>query len=135
MTHRLDPLLRPVSVAVIGASETTDSMGEWSLKNLLRAGYKGEIYPVNPKYDEVQGIKCYPSIDEIPASPELFIFSVGDLRLEAVLDEAIAAGAKAAVLMSTLFIDGDATPVLKDRVLQKIKDSELIVCGANGMGF
>jgi acyl-CoA synthetase (NDP forming) len=110
-------------------------MGEWSLKNLLRGGYKGEIYPVNPKYDEVQGIKCYPSIDEIPASPELFIFSVGDLRLEAVLDEAIAAGAKAAVLMSTLFIDGDVTPVLKDRVLQKIKDSELIVCGANGMGF
>ncbi len=110
-------------------------MGEWSLKNLLRGGYKGEIYPVNPKYNEVQGIKCYPSIGEIPASPELFIFSVGDLRLEAVLDEAIAAGAKAAVLMSTLFIDGDATPVLKDRVLQKIKDSELIVCGANGMGF
>jgi acyl-CoA synthetase (NDP forming) len=135
MTHRLDPLLRPVSVAVIGASETTDSMGEWSLKNLLRGGYKGEIYPVNPKYNEVQGIKCYPSIGEIPASPELFIFSVGDLRLEALLDEAIAAGAKAAVLMSTLFIDGDATPVLKDRVLQKIKDSELIVCGANGMGF
>ncbi|NOR36717.1 MAG: CoA-binding protein, partial [Woeseiaceae bacterium] len=76
MTHRLDPLLRPVSVAVVGASETTDSMGEWSLKNLLRGGYKGEIYPVNPKYNEVQGIKCYRSIGKIPASPELFIFSV-----------------------------------------------------------
>jgi len=135
MTHRLDPLLRPVSVAIVGASETTDSMGEWSLKNLLRGGYKGEIYPVNPRYREVQGIKCYSSIEKIPASPELFIFSVGDHRLEAVLDEAIAAGAKAAVLMSTLFIDGDITPVLKERVVQKIKDSGLIVCGANGMGF
>ena len=135
MTHRLDPLLRPVSVAVIGASEATDSMGEWSLKNLLRGGYKGEIYPVNPRYDEVQGIKCYPSIGEIPASPELFIFSVGDHRLEVVLDEAIAAGAKAAVLMSTLFMDGDSTPTLKERILQTIKESELIVCGANGMGF
>jgi len=110
-------------------------MGEWSLKNLLRGGYKGEIYPVNPRYNEVQGIQCYPSIGEIPASPELFVFSVGDLRLEAVLDEAIAAGAKAAVLMSTLFIDGDTTPPLKDRVLQTIKESGLIVCGANGMGF
>lgn len=135
MTHRLDPLLRPVSVAVVGASETTDSMGEWSLKNLLRGGYKGEIYAVNPRYGEVQGIKCYPSISEIPASPELFIFSVGDHRLEAALDEAIAAGAKAAVLMSTLFIDGDTAPVLKERVQQKIKASGLIVCGANGMGF
>jgi len=135
MTHRLDPLLRPVSVAVVGASETTNSMGEWSLKNLLRGGYKGEIYPVNPRYDEVQGIKCYPSIGEIPASPELFIFSVGDHRLEVVLDQAIAAGAEAAVLMSTLFMDDDSTPTLKERVLQTIKESELIVCGANGMGF
>jgi len=135
MTHRLDPLLRPVSVAVVGASETTDSMGEWSLKNLLRGGYKGEIYPVNPSHSEVQGIKCYPSIADIPASPELFIFSVGDHRLEVVLDEAIAVGAKAAVLMSTLFIDGDTAPVLKERVVKKIKDSGLIVCGANGMGF
>lgn len=135
MTHRLDPLLRPVSVAVIGASETTDSMGEWSLKNLLRGGYEGEIYPVNPRYHEVQGIKCYSGIAEIPASPELYIFSVGDHRLEDVLDEAIAAGARAAVLMSTLFIDDDTTPALKERVLRKIKDSGLIVCGANGMGF
>jgi acyl-CoA synthetase (NDP forming) len=110
-------------------------MGEWSLKNLLRGGYKGEIYPVNPRYDEVQGIKCYPSISEIPAAPELFIFSVADRRLESVLDEAIAAGAKAAVLMSTLFIDGDAAPLLKERVRQKIEESGLIVCGANGMGF
>ena len=135
MPHRLDPLLRPLSVAVVGASETTDSMGEWSLKNLLRGGYKGEIYPVNPRYDEVQGIKCYPSISEIPAAPELFIFSVADHRLESALDEAIAAGAKAAVLMSTLFIDGDAAPLLKERVQQKIDESGLIVCGANGMGF
>lgn len=135
MPHRLDPLLRPLSVAVVGASETTDSMGEWSLKNLLRGGYKGEIYPVNPRYDEVQGIKCYPSISEIPAAPELFIFSVADHRLESALDEAIAAGAKAAVLMSTLFIDGDAAPLLKERVQQKIDESGLVVCGANGMGF
>ena len=135
MTHRLDPLLRPVSVAVVGASETTDSMGEWSLKNLLRGGYKGEIYPVNPRYDEVQGIRCYRSIGEIPASPELFIFSIGDYRLEAAFDEAIAAGAKAAVLMSTLLIDGETAPVLKERIQQKIEESGLIVCGANGMGF
>lgn len=135
MPHRLDPLLRPVSVAVVGASETTDSMGEWSLKNLLRGGFRGDIYPVNPGYAEVQGIRCYPNIADIPASPELFIFSVGDYRLEAVLDEAIAAGAKAAVLMSTLFIDGDKTPPLKERILGKIKESGLIVCGANGMGF
>ena len=56
MGHRLDPLLRPSSVAVIGASDNSDSMGEWALKNLHKGGYQGDIYPVNPKYDEVQGV-------------------------------------------------------------------------------
>jgi acyl-CoA synthetase (NDP forming) len=53
MAHRLDPLLRPAAVAVVGASNNNDSMGDWSLRNLLKGGYGGEIYPVNPKYNEV----------------------------------------------------------------------------------
>src|SRR5210317_1649430 len=55
MTHRLDPLLRPRSVAIVGASARPDSMGEWALKNLLLGGYRGTIYPINPGYDDLQG--------------------------------------------------------------------------------
>jgi len=135
VTHRLDPLLRPKSVAVIGASGRADSLGEWSLTNLLKGGFPGDIYPVNPGYEELQGLRCYASVADLPVVPELAIFGVGDQAVEATLDEAIAAGIPAAVIMSTLALDDDQPPVLKDRIQQKIRDAGVLVCGANGMGF
>jgi len=64
--HHLDPLLRPRSVAVVGASARTDSLGEWALRNLGLGGYPGHIYPVNPNYDELQGHRCYASLADLP---------------------------------------------------------------------
>jgi acyl-CoA synthetase (NDP forming) len=133
--HRLDPLLRPKSVAVVGASKRTDSIGEWALKNLAIGGYQGRIYPVNPRYADIQGHRCYNSLSELPEVPELVVFGVGDHRLEAALDEAIAAGIPAAVIQSTLVLDDDADPPLRERVRKKIADAEMMVCGANGMGY
>jgi acyl-CoA synthetase (NDP forming) len=133
--HRLDPLLRPRSVAVVGASARTDSLGEWALRNLGLGGYPGRVYPVNPNYEELQGHRCYASLADLPEAPDLAIFAVGDHRIESSLDEAIAAGVPAAVLQSTLYLDDDANPPLRDRVRDKIEDSGMLVCGANGMGF
>lgn len=135
MKHRLDPLLRPTSVAIVGASARTDSVGEWALKNLLIGGYKGRIYPVNPNYDELQGQRCHASLAELPETPDLVVFAVSDQRIEAALDEAIAAGIPAAVIQSTLVIDDDVEPPLKERMQRKIRDAGMLVCGANGMGF
>lgn len=135
MSHRLDPLLRPASVAVVGASGTPDSLGEWSLKNLLLGAFGGDIYPVNSRYGELQGLRCYPGLADLPATPELVIFGVGDARLEAALDETIAAGVPAAVIMSSLVLDDDTEPCLKERVREKIRGAGMLVCGANGMGF
>ena len=135
MKHRLDPLLRPRSVAVVGASARTDSMGEWALRNLDLGGYPGNIYPVNPNYDDLQGHRCYASLADLPETPDLVIFAVGDHRIEDSLDEAIAAGVPAAVLQSTLYLDDDSDPPLCERVREKIQVSGMLVCGANGMGF
>ncbi|MDH3533353.1 MAG: acetate--CoA ligase family protein [Gammaproteobacteria bacterium] len=135
MTHRLDPLLRPRSVAVVGASARAESLGEWSLKNLLRGGFSGDIYPVNPNYNELQGYRCYANLAELPTPPDLVIFGVGDQRIEAALDDAVAAGVPAAVIMSTTVIDDDAAPVLQDRLRRKINDTGMLVCGSNCMGF
>ena len=71
----------------------------------------------------------------LPVAPDLVIFAVGDHRLESVLDAAIERGARAAVIMSTLYLDDDASPPLRERVAKKIHDAGLVVCGANGMGF
>ena len=120
MTHRLDPLLRPRSVAVIGASVREDSMGDWVLRNLERSGFDGNVYPVNPGYDEVRGRECFSSISDLPEAPDLAIFAIGDHRLEASVDEAIAKGVRAAVIHSSLFLDVDTEPPLKERLLSLI---------------
>ena len=135
MKHVLDPLLRPRSVAIIGASAREGSMGDWSLANLKRGGYAGAIYPINPGYDEIGGLRCYSSLAVLPEKPDLVMFAIGDHRLEQALDEAIACEIPAAVMMSSLYLDEDTEPFLRSRVQQKIKDSGMLVCGANGMGF
>ncbi|HEY5641987.1 MAG TPA: acetate--CoA ligase family protein [Woeseiaceae bacterium] len=135
MAHRLDPLLRPRSVAVVGASARTDSLGDWALRNLAKGGFRGAVYPVNPRYQELRGHRCYPSLSSLPETPELVVFAVGDHRLEAAVDEAIAAGVRAAVIQSALVVDDDAAPPLRARLEAKIRQSGLLVCGANGMGY
>jgi acyl-CoA synthetase (NDP forming) len=120
---------------VIGASSRVDSLGEWSLKNLLKGGYTGRIYPVNPRYNELQGIRCYGKIADLPEVPDLVVFGVGDQRVEAALDEVIEAGVPAVAIMSTLVLDNDNAPELRIRVQDKIKKAGIQLCGANGMGF
>ncbi len=110
-------------------------MGEWVMKNLGLGGYKGTLYPVNPGYADLQGMPCYPSIDDLPELPELVVFAVGDARLEAALDDAIAAGVPAAVIQSALAIDNDTEPTLRERVRDKVRAAGMLVCGANGMGY
>ncbi|MGI9236154.1 MAG: CoA-binding protein, partial [Woeseiaceae bacterium] len=135
MKHRLDPLLRPRAVAVVGASSRPDSMGEWVLTNLKVGGYPGRVYPVNPRYETLQEHRCYADLAAIPEIPDLVVFAVSDARLEAALDEAIAAGIPAAVIQSTLVLDDDSAPFLRERVRRKIVRAGMLVCGANGMGY
>ena len=135
MQHNLDPLLRAKSVVVIGASEKPNSVGEWALLNLIKGGYKGVIYPVNPSYKQIQGISCFKNLKDLPEIPDLAIFAIGDQRLESVFGEVVALKIKAAVIFSSLVLDDDKKPFLKDRLQKKISDSKILVCGANGMGF
>jgi len=135
MSHRLDPLLRPASVAIVGASARAGSMGDWALTNLLKGGFGGAVYPINPRYEELQGHRCFASLSALPAVPELVIFAVSDQRIEAVLDEAIALGVPAAVVHSSAILDDDQPPVLRDRLQKKILAAGMLVCGVNGMGF
>ena len=135
MTHYLDPLLRPKSVAIVGASEREHSLGHETLKNLTRGEFSGAIYPVNPRYRELSGLPCYPDLKALPKTPELVIFCASDNRVEQVLDEVIAIGASAVSIMSSLVIDEDDTPNLKSRLQKKIANAGILACGGNGMGF
>jgi len=135
MVHRLDPLLRPKSVAVIGASARPYSLGNLTLTNVLKGEYPGKLFAVNPSGNEILGIKCHTSIQEIGEPVEHAIFCVADKRIEAALDEAIEYGIQAATIMSTLILEDDTAPALRDRIQKKVQDAGILLCGANGMGF
>jgi acyl-CoA synthetase (NDP forming) len=133
--HHLDPLLRPTSIAVVGASERPHSVGRQTIENLLTGQYSGRLYAVNPGYEAILGIPCFPDLAALPETVEHVVLAVGDARIEAALDDTIEHGAVAATMMSSLVLEDDSPPLLRDRVAAKVDASSLIVCGANGMGF
>ena len=135
MAHRLEPLLRPRSIAVLGATEREGTVGRHTLENLLKGGFEGGLYAVNPGRKSVLGVPCYPALDALPEPVEQVIFAIADTRVEAAVDEVIAHGARAATMMSSLVLADDTDPPLRDRVVARIRASGLLVCGANGMGF
>lgn len=102
----LTPLLNPRSIAIVGASEKSF----YSLmlqKNLEQFGYEGNVYPVNPRYETINGLKSYPSITDLPEAPDNVSIMV---RRELVLDtvkEAIAKGAKSAYIVTAGFGESD----------------------------
>lgn len=122
-------------MAVIGASERPGSVGRKTIENLLTGQFPGMLYAVNPGYDSILGVPCFPDLASLPETVEHAVITVGDARIEAALDDVIAHGATAATMMSSLVLENDQPPLLRDRVAAKIRDSGLIVCGANGMGF
>ena len=133
--HKLSPLLAPRSVALLGASERAGTVGDWCMRSLLGGRYTGEIYPVNPRYETLAGRRCYASLADLPSAPDLVILNVASHRLEALLDETIATGARAAVIFDPCRLEQDTTPALLQRLKDKARSAEFPICGGNGMGF
>ena len=134
MPHRLDPLLDPESIVIVGAS-TSGGMGSRLIKNLQHGGFKGKLFGLHPKNKEAFGVPCYPDFKSLPEKVDHAIFAVSDQRIEGLIDAAIEADVKAMSIMSMLLIDDDQEPYLKDRIQLKLKDADILLCGANGMGF
>lgn len=135
MPHRLDPLLRPASIVVVGATRRRGAVGHAVLINLRRGKFPGPLYAVNPRYEEIEGVPCYPSLSALPQPVQHAIFALGDERLESALDEALAGGVKAATIFSALAPRRDSSPPLKQRVQQRAEQAQLLLCGGNSMGF
>ncbi len=76
MNDAIQALLHPQSIAVIGASSDFNKINGRTLKALVDKGYSGRIFPVNPKYDRIGGLKCYPDIASLPEAPDLAVVAV-----------------------------------------------------------
>src|SRR5699024_5185476 len=101
----LTRLFRPRSVAVIGASSTPSKIGGLPIAFLLANQFQGEIYPINPKADEIQGLKAYKAIGEVAGQVDLAIIAVPAALASAAVDEAIAAQVSGIVLFSSGFAE------------------------------
>ena len=119
----------------MGATQRDFTPGNEVIVNLLKGQYPGKLYPINPNYDDVLGVKCFDSLASIPEVVEHIIFAVGDHRIEQCLDEAIKAGVKACTIYSALVLENDSAPYLKERIQAKARAAGILLAGANGMGF
>src|SRR5689334_499082 len=101
--HSLDPLFRPGSVAVVGASATPGSIGEILVRNLLTNPFGGVIFPVNPKRKAVHGVRCYPSLAALPEVVDLAVVATPAQTVVQVVEECAARGVPAAIIISAGF--------------------------------
>ena len=128
-------LLRPRSIAIVGASPIQGSFGAQLHSAIQSMGYDGKVHLVNPKYDEILGSHCYHSIDEIPEAVDCAAFAVADRTLEAVFVSAAKAGAKSAVAFGRSVGNAPDGSPLTERIAQIAGDANMAVCGANCMGY
>jgi acyl-CoA synthetase (NDP forming) len=134
--HRLSSLLAPASIALVGASERLNTPGNDMLHELRVSRYKGKVYPVNPKYNEVEGLTCYPSLSDLPEAPDLAVLAVGNAALEARLAEAVDIGSKGAVIFGSAQLPEDtAEDNLRHRIERRAREAGLPIVGPNCMGF
>ena len=99
---RINTLFYPKSIAVVGASAKEGSVGNDVVKN-LKATFKGDIYPINPKAPEICGLKAYTSVLEVPGDVELAVISVAAKFVLGVVDQCIEKGVKALVCITAGF--------------------------------
>ena len=129
-------MLEARSVAVVGASAGRDSPGEQMVLQLVTGGFEGPVYPVNPRYEEVQGLRCYPSVGELPERVDLAMLGVPNAALEEQLRAAAEAGVAAAVIFASAHEDPrPGVPPLTDRLATIARETGMRICGANCMGF
>lgn len=132
----INKLFNPASIAIVGARSGITKPGGRCLAYLKRFGYAGRVFPVNPKYDEVDGLRCYPNLSDLPEPPELVLLIVAAASVPAELEKAGAAGTRAAVVFSSGFGEtGEAGQVLQSKIDVIARRHGMAVLGPNCLGL
>jgi len=115
--HYLNTLFAPKSVAVFGASDRVDAVGQIVFQNMLECGFTGALYPINAKSTEVQGQKAYASISAIDAPVELVVIATPPNSVPGIIEECGLHGVKAAVIITAGFGEAGAAGVALEKEL------------------
>ena len=118
--------LQPSSVAVVGASRDPDSVGGRTLRNLLSSGFEGAVYAVNRRAREVQGLRAYRSVEELPEAPELVVVAAPAAHVVSIAQASAVKGVPALLVLSAGFAEAGADGVRRQEAL-------VATCRAAGM--
>ena len=133
--HRLDALLRPRSIAIVGASGREDSFGKQLQRSIGSLGYEGQIYLINPKYDQIDGLRAYPSLEALPEPVDCVAMAIADKALPRNLELAAAARAGSAVLFGRAHGHDEHGLEYTQALSSIAAAAHMPLCGANCMGF
>jgi acyl-CoA synthetase (NDP forming) len=130
----LDALLRPKSIAVLGASERP-SIGRSLIVSARNIGFEGKVYPINPRYPELLGHRCYPSVEDLPEAPDVVAFCVSYTRILENFRPVAAKGAKAVAIFDGGFAErGEEGAKLQAEIVGICREAGILLNGPNCMG-
>ena len=135
-THPLEEILHPKSIAVVGASTGFSGRGFDWFSSLTQSGFKGKLYPVNPKYPEIRGIKSYPSLREIPGTVDYVISVVPAPQVLNMLADGAQKGVKCVHLFTARLSETGRPEAaeLEQEILKQARTGGIRLIGSNCMG-
>ena len=132
----LNRLLRPQSIAIVGASPTPGSLGESVLRNLERAEFSGDLYLINPKRAEIRGRSCFSSIDQLPEGIDCAVLAIPRASISEALRACAQRGMGAAIIFSAGFAEtGPEGRAEQERLAQIARQHNMIIEGPNCLGM
>lgn len=132
----LDKLFHPRSVALIGASTEQNKLSGRPVRYFLEFGYAGQLYPINPKYQEIAGLPCYAKLSDVPGEVDLAVITLPASAVPQALAACGAKGVKAAAIISSGFAEVGGEGIELQEQLQRVaSEYGIAVCGPNCSGF
>ena len=136
MQESLDAIFRPRSVAIVGASNNRQRWGYGTMQNMLDAGYRNALYPVNPNEVEVQGLRCYPSISDVPDDLDLAVIVVNAGMVANVVRECIAKKVRGGIVITAGFAEvSDEGAELQRKLAEEAAEAGFYFVGPNCWGI
>src|SRR3954454_19978038 len=134
--HPLDTFFSPSSIALIGASRDLDKIPGRLLSMLRKNHYPGRIYPINPNYGDIDGLKCYPTVAEVGQPIDVAIVIIPARAVLGALEQCASVGVKNAVIISSGFAEeGGDSAAMQDAIAALAKKTGMRISGPNAEGF
>ena len=134
--HHLEVLFSPENIAVFGASEEKDSVGSRIFQNLVKAGFRGALYPINPKHKKVHGYRCYKDLAEVDTAVELAVIATPAVTVLDIMRSCGEHGVAAAIVLSAGFREvGDQGERLEQSLANTARHYGIHMLGPNCLGL